>query len=475
MIARRVFLSKLLEPKEAERAQSVLMEIDKDVVFAESLDEAPVLRISTRAEISYETATAPFSITPLCLFQMRDMKIDPFQFEWNCNLIHLFLFGKSVSIVFFNASAKKRLGTLIEQMGGSVHEDEKVDFLVASSPIEVQGDAIVVQACWIEKLFGANTFQSYTKFTFRKSEPPVYPASQIPKQRTPAPFSQLPKKVKPKRPPSSPRLTLKVTSPAQRNLCDFGIGVQEIPKPKGDIKRSLSMRSQIKAKVRVAPGRSNSKVDEFFPKSSQSSQSSQLSQLSPGSVQASDSYEDSEMSMKLSGELLLEKETKQEPRKPKKTLREGIEDFLKKVKKAGHKKEVVQVSDDDDNPPPPPKPTLQRVAGEPESLDIVLSSSESEDEGLKSAIMGVKSPMSKKLNDLATRVLTSKPNQSRFIVEPPSDDKDAMISQWVSFSQKDEDCDVTFDIDYDRDVLQRDFVASTGQDPLFDLFAQKKS
>lgn len=446
MNARRVFVSKLLEPNEASRAQSILREIHNDVVFTQSLDESPELRISTPTEIGSHPSTTPFAITPLCLSQMYEKKIDPFDFEWKCNLINLFLLGKKVSTVSFDAETKKRLETMIEQMGGSVQESEKVDVLVSAKPIDDPGTAIVVMGCCIDALFGAKKFLNFDQFTFKR-EDPVYASQRA------IPFTQ------PRRPQSrvntSPRLT-RTISKSQRTLGDCGISITGT-RPRPSIKRSLSTRMQASQKLKTIPRRSNSRVDELF-KASQSPQSSQIgSERSPVIVDDSDSSEEADVT----GEAQPPTETSHEREKPKKvSFHETLDGFLSNSKPA------TRV------PAQPELSQSEHRKGGLSLLDTSDLSTESEDEDLKAVMMIIKSPKSQKLDDLVTRVLASKPNQSQFTVEPPSDDRDAMVSEWACFSQKEEERPAAFDIEYEREVIPRDFAGSSGRDPLFDLFAK---
>ena len=65
---------------------------------------------------------------------------------------------------------------MVERMGGTVKRDEKSDYIIAPKSIEIEGSAIVVQACWINALFGAKSYMDPKKFTFQKIER-VFPAT----------------------------------------------------------------------------------------------------------------------------------------------------------------------------------------------------------------------------------------------------------------------------------------------------------
>ena len=116
-----ICISLQLNPKEKILVQNQLREIFPNPNFVDSPDENTILFIVSQYEISTITHIPFFTITPFCLKQIIEKKIDIFSLiSQKKVLVNLFLFQKRIQISQPLKKKNPNIIDMIERMGGEV-------------------------------------------------------------------------------------------------------------------------------------------------------------------------------------------------------------------------------------------------------------------------------------------------------------------------------------------------------------------
>jgi hypothetical protein len=175
----RVLLSPMLSPVENSRVCQLLKRFHPATQFTGDAGPDVALRVATASEITLPAlASKPvFSVTPFCLSQMLEANLDPFSYRPKCSqsLVNIFLIGKVFAIASFSPDDKKRLMSLIVQMGGTIADmGSDVTYVISLRPVNCF--ATVVHPCWIDSLFTSRTFIEPREFLRQPAPPHQKPA-----------------------------------------------------------------------------------------------------------------------------------------------------------------------------------------------------------------------------------------------------------------------------------------------------------
>lgn len=407
-------LSRLMSPSDVQNAQSIIKEFDDTVTISDTMEPDTILRIVAPSELMLENhlSQTVFSISLRCLMQMKIKNINPLTFRHRHNLMNLFLLDKTVSIVFLDDESTDRLTDMIEKMGGTVRRDDMVNFIISPKSMEVETDAAVVQPCWLDSLFISDHYIPHTKYTYS----------------TPISLSQEPAK--------------KQTKAKQQISLSFS----QKQKPQRQIKQhTRSPRLNIvtegkKGKTinKMAPPRSNSRVDDFF------------NRVNPPKAVSSDKH--MHVEERLPGELLLVREasTTTSPRQKDQHEEEFITEFFCEKTEAEK----------------PRKSELQRPGGLEnwDGCDTDISDISDENEAKPES------------NDRSLESLCQTLMKTRS--EPKTKEKEktgthnGQLDQLMQFSQAEKESEseeCVFDVEYEKPMTMQTN-AQIEEDPLFNMF-----
>jgi hypothetical protein len=172
MKGREVFVSQMIAPDDLRGVKSILRAICTSVGFTTELTDGTDLRIVSRTELPNRSFPLPrpdlLSLTPCCLRQLSSRKLDPFMAPTTFSkaFVNLFLYQKTLSLVFLSDDDQARLSGYIFQMGGQIRPDGTSDFVISGRAMELESTSLVVRPSWIDALYSTDSYLNPNKFSY---------------------------------------------------------------------------------------------------------------------------------------------------------------------------------------------------------------------------------------------------------------------------------------------------------------------
>ena len=163
-------MSPLLAHAEVADVERCVRELCPGSELVRRISKTVGLRVVSSSEIGLIAKCECVIVTPLCLSQMRAIKVSPCTFE-NGVYANLFLFRRKVAFVDMDAAQERRMRMMVLAMGGEIGFvlDKTVNVVVTGRSEEVRDPQCprrhrMVQAAWVEALFTSKTFIEPMRF-----------------------------------------------------------------------------------------------------------------------------------------------------------------------------------------------------------------------------------------------------------------------------------------------------------------------